>query len=461
VARRSSPSGRAPFSPSSTAADPGYDPAVQKYVLSELDSGEQVISERLPGVRSVAVGFWIRAGSRDETEAKTGISHFIEHLLFKGSRTYTAQAIAEIFDGFGGELNAATAREYTVVYARVADHHLERALDVMSDMLYAPVFAELDAEREVVLEEIAMYEDTPQDLVHDLVSEAVFGSHPLGRPVIGRAEVISSIGRRTVASYHRSTYLPGNIGVAAAGNLDHDNLLRLLEPLEAKREEPPAQKRRLRQPLVKEPPPGFRFQRKDTEQYHVCLGAPGIARSDRRRFAVSLLDGILGGSASSRLFQEIREKRGMAYAVYTFVSQYTDTGQIGLYLGTREENLQACLEIAREQIGDIAAGNVRADELARAKENLKGRMMLAMESTSNRMSRLGKSLITDTELLSLDRLIAEIEAVEPDALAELAGLLLPPERLSAAGIGPSEDRFRAAVAQISPAVAQRPAVAAA
>ena len=425
---------------------------MQKYVLTELDTGEQVISERLGGVRSVSFGFWIRAGSRDETEGKAGVSHFIEHLLFKGSRSFGGQEIAEIFDGFGGELNAATSREYTVVYARVADHHLEQALDVIGDMVYAPAFADLDAEREVVLEEIAMYEDTPQELVHDLLAEAVFGSHPLGRPVIGRADVISSIPRRTLAAYHRATYLPGNIAVGAAGNLDHDELLRLVERCAAKRDEPPPQKRGLRRPLVKVPQPGLRFQQKDTEQYHVCLGAPGIARSDRRRFAASLLDGILGGSASSRLFQEIREKRGMAYSVYTFVSQYTDTGQVGLYVGTRAENLASCFEIVAEQLADVSDGNIRSGELERAKENLKGRIMLAMESTSNRMSRLGKSLITDTELLSIDRLVAEIDAVEADAVAEVAAVLLAPARLSAAGIGPSEERFRDAVERIHPAL---------
>ena len=197
----------------------------------------------------------------------------------------------------------------------------------------------------------------------------------------------------------------------------------------------------MRSPLVREPAPGLRFQQKDTEQFHVCVGAPGIARSDRRRFAASLLDAILGGSASSRLFQEIREKRGMAYTVYSFGSQYTDSGLIGIYVGTREENLVSCLEIVAEQIADIAAGNLRERELERAKENLKGRIALSMESTSNRMSRLGRSLITDTELLSLDRVIAEIDAVEPAALAELAGVLLEPARLSAAGIGPSDERF--------------------
>jgi predicted Zn-dependent peptidase len=420
---------------------------VQKYVLSELDAGERVISERVPSVRSVSLGFWVGAGSRDETDAKAGVSHFIEHLLFKGSSRYTAQQIAEIFDGLGGELNAATSREHTVVYARVPDRHLETAVDVMSDMVFAPTFADVDSERDVVLEEIAMYEDTPQELVHDLFSEAVFRSHALGRPVIGTADVIASINKRTIGSYHRSMYAPGNVVISAAGNLQHDRVVKLLERAQRTARNGGA---RVRPPLVKIPPPGVRFQRKNTEQYHVCVGAPGISRSDRRRFAASLLDSILGGSASSRLFQEIREKRGMAYAVYTFAAQYSDTGLFGVYVGTREENLSACLEIAAEQIADIAAGNLRPRELERAKENMKGRITLSMESTSNRMSRLGKSLITDTELLSFDRIIAEIDAVEPENVSELASILLAPERLSAAGIGPSEARFRRALGQLHP-----------
>jgi len=427
---------------------------VQRYVLTELDSGERVISERLAHVRSVAIGFWIGAGSRDETNAKAGVSHFLEHLLFKGTASHSAQEIAEIFDTLGGELNAATSREHTVVYARVPDDRLATALDVMGEMVFAPSFAELDAEREVVLEEIAMYEDQPQELVHDLISEATFGTHPLGRPVIGRAEVVSSVSRRTLASYHRSMYVPGNVVVSAAGNLKHEELQRLLLKAQRKAVESVRKGPRVRPPLVKAPEPSLRFQRKDTEQYHVCVAAPGISRSDKRRFAASLLDGVLGGSASSRLFQEIREKRGMAYAVYSFASQYTDTGQIGIYIGTREDNLAACLEIASEQMGEIAAGNLRPEELARAKENLKGRIMLSMESTANRMSRLGKSLITDTELLSIERIMAEVDAVEADALAELAGVLLAPEKLSAAGIGPAEERFLAAVERVNPGLAK-------
>ena len=425
---------------------------MQRVTLSELDSGERVVSERLTGVRSVSLGFWIDVGSRDERADRAGVSHFIEHLLFKGSRRFDAQTIAETFDAMGAELNAATSRENTVVFARVPDHHVETALDVMADMVFAPAFAEVDQEREVVLEEIAMYEDTPQELVHDLFSQAVFGDHPLGRPVIGTAEVISTVSRRALSGYHRTAYAPGNVVVAAAGNLEHDRLVALLQRSERRAGAPARAGTRVRRPLSRPPAPELRFQRKDTEQYHVCLGATGISRSDRRRFAASLLDSILGGSASSRLFQEIREKRGMAYSVYSFAAQYTDTGVIGVYVGTREENLGSCVEICIEQIGEIAAGRLRKGELERAKESLKGRIVLALESTSNRMSRLGKSLVTDTELMTLERVMAEIDAVDPDELAELAAVLLPSERLAASGVGPDEDKFRAAVGRAGTAL---------
>ena len=427
---------------------------MQNPELSSIPTGERVISEQVPGVRSISLGFWIGAGSRDETESRAGVSHFIEHMLFKGTASHTAQEIAEIFDGLGGELNAATSRETTVVYARIPDDRLETALDVMIGMVYEPAFGEVDSEREVVLEEIAMVEDNPQDLVHDVVAEAVFGSHPLGRPVIGRASVISSVGRRALQTFHAAAYTADNLVIAAAGNLEHD---RLVELLEARIPSTPAGSRRARKPVGRVSAPGLRFQRKDTEQYHVCLASPGISRKDERRFAASLLDSILGGSASSRLFQEIREKRGMAYAVYSFASQYSDAGQIGLYVGTREDNLVECLEIAARELGDVAAGNVRTGELERAKENMKGRMLLSMESTSNRMSRLGKALVTETELLDLDELIERIDVVTADDVGALAADLLRADRLSAAGIGPSEARFRAAVQRVNPALVGRAA----
>ncbi len=426
---------------------------MQAHELSTLPTGERVITEHVPNVRSVSFGFWIGTGSRDETNARAGVSHFIEHLLFKGTSTHSAQEIAEIFDGLGGELNAATSRETTLVYARVPDDRLEPALDVMAGMVYDPAFAEIDSEREVVLEEIAMVDDNPQDLIHDLVAEAVFGGHPIGRPVIGRAEVISSVSKKALTAYHRAAYASDNIVVAAAGNVTHSRVVELLTA-RLPATEPHV---RARKPFGRVPPPGYRFQRKATEQYHVCLGAPGISRRDERRFAASLLDSILGGSASSRLFQEIREKRGMAYSVYSFASQYSDSGQIGLYVGTREENLVECFEIVARELADVAAGNVRPGELERAQENLKGRMLLSLESTSNRMSRLGKSLISDTELLSLDELVAKVDAVTADDVAAVAGDLLRLDRLSAAGIGPSESRFRAAIERVNPALVERAA----
>ena len=431
-----------------------YDPAVEDWTLTELDSGERVISERLEHARSVAVGYWINAGSRDESDAKAGISHFIEHLLFKGTSRFSALEIAEIFDGLGAELNASTSRENTLLYSRVPAQHVAIALDVMGQMVFSPLFDELDAERDVVLEEIAMYEDSPQDLVHDLIAEAVFGSHALGRPVIGTAQVISTVPRRSINAYHRTMYSAPNVVVAAAGDIDHDHLVALVAGAADARSAVTQGKRTVRTPLVEIPQPALRFQRKDTEQYHVCLGAPGISISDSRRFVASILDAVLGGSASSRLFQEIREKRGMAYSVYTFASQYAETGQVGVYLGTREENVADALAIAVEQIADIAGGGLSPRELERAKENIKGRVLLSMESTSVHMNRLGKSLISDTEILSLEQVIAEVDAVEADAVCELAAVLLDPDRLSVAGIGPSEERFLEAVQRVTPALAR-------
>ena len=430
---------------------------MQSYLLTTLDGGTRVVTEPLPAVRSVAIGLWIGTGSRDEDDAHAGVSHFLEHLLFKGTASYSALEVAEIFDTFGGELNAATARDYTVVYARVLDDHLETALDVMTDMVFTPSLADLDAEREVVLEEIAMVDDTPQELIFDLVTQAVFGRHPLGRPVLGSADVISNVSRRSLGAFHRRRYRPDNVVVATAGSVDHDRLVKLIEAMSAKAGASATGKPRARAPFVAPPKPALVFQSKQTEQYHVCLSAPGIARSDRRRFTASILDGILGGSASSRLFQEIREKRGLAYSVYTFSSQYADTGQMGVYVGTREENLAECIRIVAEQIGELAEHGPAADELARAKENLKTRIMLSMEATSNRMSRLGKSLITDSELLDFDRILAEIEAVEADSVSKLAEVVLHADAFSVAAIGPTREKLIEAVEPVCPQLVERAA----
>ena len=423
--------------------------------MTTLSGGERVITERVDGVRSASIGLWIGAGSRDESVAKAGVSHFIEHLLFKGTERFDAVSIAELFDAMGGELNAATSRETTVVYTRVPDDHIDDALDVMTDMVFSPALTDIDSEREVVLEEIAMVEDNPQDVVHDLAAEAVFGPHPLGRPVIGRAEVISSISRRSLLGYHRGAYVGPNVVLAAAGNVDHDRIAAILA--ERRNGGPTTASVRPRRPAGRTPLPEIRFHRKSTEQYHVCLAGPGLRRDDPRRYASALLDAILGGSASSRLFQEIREKRGMAYSVYTYGSQYVDAGQIGIYVGTREENLRECLDVIAEQLQDVGAGNIRSGELERAKENMKGRLLLSLESTSARMTRLGKATVTDTELVSIEETEERIASVTADEISALARDLYTPERLSAAGIGPSEKRFRAAVERINPGAVARAA----
>jgi len=423
--------------------------------MTTLDGGERIVTERVPSVRSVALGIWIGAGSGDETAERAGISHFIEHLLFKGSSRYSGVQIAQVFDGLGGELNAATAKEYTVLYARVLDAHLESALDVMSDMLLAPTFDadELNSEREVVLEEIAMYEDSFHDLAHDLIAGAVFSDHPLGRPVIGTSAAVNAIDTAMVRDYHANRYVGPNIVIAAAGNLEHEPLVHAIQQRFEAYSKVPDPSAGVRPVWVGESSPQTVFQAKASEQYHVCLAGLGLQRSDRRRFAASLLDSMLGGSASSRLFQEIRERRGMAYSVYTFGSQYADTGMVGVYVGTREDNLAECMRITADQLVRMGQGEFADDELQRSKENLKGRIMLSMESTSNRASRLGKSVLTDTELLSLDRICAEIDSVEPEAVASLARQLFAPDRLSVSGVGPDEDRFREAVAALNPALA--------
>lgn len=420
----------------------------QKYVLTELDSGERVISERLAHVRSVAIGFWIGAGSRDETDAKAGISHFIEHLLFKGTASYSAQEIAETFDGLGGELNAATSREHTVVYARVPDEKLEVALDVMGEMVFAPAFAELDAEREVVLEEIAMYDDEPQDRVHDVLAEAVFGEHPLGRRVLGEAEVIASVPVPDIEAYRRAHYTAPQIVVGAAGHLDHDRIVELAQRLV----QPPVEGDGALSEASLEGDSRLCFLSKETEQYHICFGAPGLRRDDQRRFPLAVLDAIFGGSTSSRLFREVREKRGLAYSVGSYNEQFTDQGLVATYVGTREDNVEEACSIIGAEMARLRTEPVSEEELVRAKESVKGRLVLSSESTAARMTRISRATLFDLPIESLDEMLAKVDAIEVDDLTELAAELYGAERLSAACVGADEDRFRKALEPVSEAL---------
>ncbi len=410
----------------------------------------RIATEAMPSVRSVSLGFWIGTGSRYESDDQAGLSHLLEHLLFKGTPKYASVEIDQIFDGMGAELNAGTGKETTSVYARVIDEHLADAFDVMADMVFRPTLQDIDAERQVILEEIAMYEDDPQEKVFDLLGEVTFGDNPLGRAIIGRAEVISQTPTDQIAAFHRDRYRPGNVVISAAGAVDHDAFVALAR--ERMSELVAAEGSRTAPSAVALAGTRRRFERKDTEQYHVCLGGLGMSRHDDRRFALRVLDTIFGGTSSSRLFQEVREQRGLAYSVYSFTSAYADTGQVGLYVGTRADNLVSALSVVGVELGRLREEPATAEELHRAKENLKGRVVLALESTGARMNRLGSEILSGAPLMPIDEVIERIEAVSLEDLAALAGELWAPERLSAAGIGPDGERFEEALAALDPNV---------
>ena len=419
------------------------------HTLTELDAGVRVVTEAMPSVRSVALGFFVGVGSRNETDAQQGISHFIEHLLFKGTDRFGSTEIDEIFDAMGAEINAGTSKETTTLYARFLDRHLERALEVMGDMILRPAWADVDSERQVVIEEIAMYEDEPSDKVHDVLASAVFGDHALGRPIIGRPEVVGSVSIDDLAAYHGHRYGPERLVVAAAGNLEHEHVVGLVERALAKGG-PSAGEAAAPQAEANGHVPVVCFHRKETEQVHVCLGATGIARSDERRFALRVLDTVLGGSSSSRLFQEVRERRGLAYSVFSYFSQFVDTGEVALYVGTRPDRVAEALEVVAGELHRLQDEPVAGAELDRAKENVKGRTALALESTSARMQRVGSSILTGVPVLSPDEIMARVDAVSAEDVTTLARELFEPGRLSAAGVGADEDAFRAALAPLSP-----------
>jgi predicted Zn-dependent peptidase len=412
--------------------------------ITTLDSGVRVVTERVPSVRSVALGFWIGTGSAAEQESEAGISHLLEHMLFRGTERFGSEEIDQIFDAMGAEINAGTDRETTSLYTRVLDRHLERAFDVMSDMLWRSRLEDLDAEREVVLEEIAMYEDDPQDKVFDVLGEAVFGGHPLGRAVIGRAEVVRAVDCEQLRAFHAERYVPENVVIGAAGSVDHDTLVEMAIAAAPERvgQRPPVRSAGSHPPGEPDFQRRVRFFAKDTEQYHFCLGGPGLARDDERRFALRVLEGVLGGTSSSRLFQEVRERRGLAYSVFCFSSLYAHTGEVGLYVGTRPENLDEALATIATELERFVEDPASVEELDRSRENLKGRVVLSLESTGARMSRLGNSVLNGLPILSVDEVIERIDAVDIAALRELAVELFVAGRLSVACVGPEEEAFR-------------------
>jgi predicted Zn-dependent peptidase len=424
--------------PASVAASKPRLAASDTIRKTAYDSGLRVVTEVMPEARSVALGFWVAAGSRDEAPRIAGSSHFLEHLLFKGTSSRSARDIAEAFDAIGGDLNAFSAKEYTCYYARILEPDLPMAIEFLSDMLRNSLIAkaDLDAERQVILEEINMHEDAPDDLIHDVFTEALWPGHPLGRPVLGTSETITAATREQVRRFYRKHYVPGNVVVAAAGLLDHDRILELLEAgLETGKRVAESKAPTLREPGRPPRPVGsVTVRKRKTEQAHIMVGTSGLARDDPRRFAFGVANTALGGGMSSRLFQEIREKRGLVYSVYSYHSMYTECGLFSVYAGTSPGRAQEVLGLIRHELEDLEERGVSGEELERAKGHMKGSMVLSQEDTNGRMSRLGKSEIGHGEILSLDELVERIDAVTEEDVATVSREVLSgPKALAVIG----------------------------
>lgn len=419
------------------------------YHKDELPNGMTILAEEIKHVRSVALGIWVDVGSRYEGYDERGISHFIEHMMFKGTERRSAKDIAEALDAVGGQLNAFTTKEYTCYFARVLDENFDLALDLLSDMLFGSRLDEVDVDRErnVILEEIKMYEDTPDELVHDLFAASLWEGHHLGQPIIGSVDTVQGLTREKLANFHRLHYRPGGMVVAVAGNIDAVTASAKIK--ERFVGEKRAHARRMDPPT---PQNGIICRNKDTEQVHLCMGVPGYRLSDEHIYTAQLINTILGGGISSRLFQEIREKRGLVYSVYSYHSSYHDTGVFGVYAGLGKDNVGQALELVMQEIGEIQKGGVTAEELVRAKDQLKGNLYLSLENVNTRMSRLGKSQLYLGTVIAPAQLVERVAAVTLEDIARVAQELFRPDLFALASIGPWQDQgeVRTILAHLAP-----------
>jgi predicted Zn-dependent peptidase len=408
--------------------------------LTQLPGGLRVISEQLAGVRSASIGVWVGVGSRDETPSLHGCSHFLEHLLFKGTTERSALDISIALDAVGGEFNAFTAKEYTCFHARVLDEDLPLAVDVLGDMVTNSVISgeDVEAERDVILDEIAMHDDDPDDVVHNLFAAQAWGEEsPLGRPIAGTVDSITALSRAQIRRFYRRHYRPANMVVAAAGNVDHTALVRQVRRAFGRNDwlagdeapVPPRHGARIRRVV-----PGTITATRPFEQVNVVLGVEGITRHDDRRFALGVLNTALGGSTSSRLFQEVRERRGLAYSVFSFASHHADSGLVGVSVGCLPSKLDDVLTVVRDELAKVAADGITSEELARGKGQLRGGLVLGLEDSASRMSRLGKAELVYDELLTIDEVMARIDGVTLEEVREIAAeLFTKPEILAIVG----------------------------
>lgn len=404
-----------------------------------LDNGVRLVTERMPSLKSVTIGIWVNVGSRDEEQGEEGFSHFIEHMFFKGTATRSAVQISREIDALGGEMNAFTTRETTTFYIKVLDEQLKPGLALLADLFHHSRFPakEIEKEKQVVLEEMRMVQDDPEEFVQDLHTQQMFGTHPLGRPILGTVATIKNLGRRDILGYIQRYYHPCETVVAVAGNFDQKQLTALLDTHFGRFERPAATKRN-RWPA--EIYGGLRVHEKKLEQAHLCLGLKGISVEHKDRYAAALLNAVLGGNVSSRLFQEIREKRGLAYSIYSCLSAYSDGGMWSVYAGTRPGEASKVVELVSREIKRLCAGGVQRDELARAKNQMKGSVMLGLESTSSRMGKLAKDELHHGRRVSLDEVMAGIDRVNEAQMVGLSRELFDERRLSVAALGPVSRR---------------------
>ncbi|WP_010269433.1 M16 family metallopeptidase [Paenibacillus senegalensis] len=385
-------------------------------IKKHLSNGVRVVLEKIDSCRSVSFGIWVKTGSRNESPELNGISHFIEHMLFKGTERYSTKEIAEVFDGIGGNVNAFTTKEYTCYYAKVLDEHLPIAVDVLAEMYFKSVLdeGELTKERNVILEEISMYEDTPDDLVHDLLAKASYGTHSLGYPILGTEANLQAMTSATLREYMSKHYTVENTVISVAGNID-DNILDLLESHFGSFEPHNSES-----VIV---PPVFVadsiYHEKQTEQNHICLSLPGLPLKDSRYYGMILLNNTIGGGMSSRLFQEIREKRGLAYSVYSYHSAHLDSGLFTIYMGTAPKQTEEVLKVTMELMEELVARGITDKELRKGKEQLKGSLILSLESTSSRMNRLAKNEMMLGEQTSIDEVLERIEGITLEQIQEV------------------------------------------
>jgi len=398
-----------------------------------LPNGLRLVTEAMPHVRSVSIGVWLTRGSRHEPSEHAGIAHFVEHMLFKGTESRSAEDIAQQVDSIGGQLDAFTSKEYAGYYVKVLDQHLPLAADILADLVCRPVFApeEIEREKKVVLEEIKMVEDTPDDLVHEIFAEAFWGGHPLGRPILGVPATVSALDQATLRRYFTDTYVAQNFVVVAVGNLEHDAVKSLVEQAFAG-------VRATGSPVNDAPPsvvPAVQIRHKELEQSHVCLGTTGLPQNHADRYVGHALNTVLGGSMSSRLFQNVRERRGLAYSVFSSMSAYQDAGALSIYAGCGNDVVEELVEVVVAEIRRLRNEPMPADELRRAKDHLKGSLMLNLESTSSRMSHHARQEIYRDRADSLDEMLESIEGVAADDVHRLAAALFARDGLSVTVLG--------------------------